>query len=242
MHRRHDAQRQNIIDSLDHLIFQLYCLSFFLAPALLPLLCRIFSHYREADSKLSLRAWFILLCLSNLPSFWSHVRDGAAEGRAIVLDFVGMGYVPSKLHLLLLDVFIVLLQMVLTTISYEKSLQSSSPSAIADTSLSAPTAATASQPSTSSSEEEMPKHRRHEPVWIVDLHIRHIISRLREPAPQRSEAHSILPLPNTTPLFIPLHLRAIMRRREDGRRRVQSQSDQVNDVADTAVVPTMPGG
>ncbi|KAI6121686.1 hypothetical protein F5141DRAFT_529829 [Pisolithus sp. B1] len=216
MHRRHDAQRQNIIDSLDHLIFQLYCLSFFLAPALLPLFCRVFSHYREASFKLPLRAWFILLCLSNLPSFWSHARDGAADGRAIVLDFVGMGYVPSKLHLLLLDVFIVALQMVLATISYEKSLHASSPSAIPDTLLSTPTASITPLPSTSS-EEEMPKHGGHEPAWVVDLHVRHIINRLREPAPSRSEAQSMLPVPNTTPLPIPLHLRAIMRRREDGR-------------------------
>ncbi|KAI6040345.1 hypothetical protein EDC04DRAFT_1536992 [Pisolithus marmoratus] len=242
MHRRHDAQRQDIIDSLDHLIFQLYCVSFFLAPALLPLLCRVFSHYREADSKLSLRAWFILLCLSNLPSFWLHARDGAAEGRAIVLDFVGMGYVPSKLHLLLLDVFIVLLQMVLTTISYEKSLRSSSPSAIANMSLPTPAASTAPLPATSSVEEEMSKYTGHEPMWIVDLRIRHIISHLREPAPSGSETNSMLPLPNTTPLPIPVHLRAIMRRREDGRRRVQTQSDQVNDMAGTRVSTNMPGG
>lgn len=216
MHRRHDAQRQNIIDSLDHLIFQLYCLSFFLAPALLPLFFRVFSHYREANCKLSLRAWFILLCLSNLPSFWSHARDGAAEGRAIVLDFVGMGYVPSKLHLLLLDVFIVVLQMVLATISHEKSLHASSPSASPDTLLPTPMASTLPLPFTSS-EEDVPKNGGHEPAWVVDLRIRHIISRLREPAPSRSEAYSMLPLPNTTPLPIPLHLRAIMRRREDGR-------------------------
>lgn len=216
MHRRHDAQRQNIIDSLDHLIFQLYCLSFFLAPALLPLFFRVFSHYREASCKLSLRAWFILLCLSNLPSFWSHARDGAAEGRAIVLDFVGMGHVPSKLHLLLLDVFIVVLQMVLATISHEKSLHASSPSASPDTLLPTPMASTPPLPFTSS-EEDVPKNGGHEPAWVVDLRIRHIISRLREPAPSRSEAYSMLPLPNTTPLPIPLHLRAIMRRREDGR-------------------------
>lgn len=46
---------------------------------------------REDDSKMSLRVWFLLLCASNIPSFWSHAKDGASEGRAIILDFVGMG-------------------------------------------------------------------------------------------------------------------------------------------------------
>ena len=66
------------------------------ALALLPLLCRVAGQFvsykhREVDSKLSLRVWFLLLCVSNLPSFWSHTRDSPTEGRAIVLDFVGVG-------------------------------------------------------------------------------------------------------------------------------------------------------
>jgi hypothetical protein len=84
------------LTQLDTLMLQLYTLSFFLSPSLLPLLCRLacqFTSYkpREVDPKLSLRVWFFLLCASNVPSFWSHARDGATEARAVILDFVGMG-------------------------------------------------------------------------------------------------------------------------------------------------------
>ncbi|KAL4073988.1 hypothetical protein J3A83DRAFT_4232803 [Scleroderma citrinum] len=230
MHRRYDAQRQSIIDSLDNLIFQLYSLSFFLAPAVLPLLCRVASQFvsykpREVDSKLSLRVWFLLLCVSNLPSFWSHARGGATEGRAIILDFVGVGYPPTKLHLLLLDVFILLLQIILTTISYEKSLHISSPSTIPDALLPIPTSPVSSASSRSSMDDETSKHSRYELPWIIDVRMRHIISRLYGPAPSTSETHATLPLPNTTPLPIPFHLRAIIRRR--------GQTHQDNAIVDT---------
>ncbi|KAG6330812.1 hypothetical protein ID866_8276 [Astraeus odoratus] len=230
MHKRYDGQRQNIIDSLDNLLFQLYSLSFFLAPALLPFICRVASQFmsykpREVDSKLSLRVWFLLLCASNLPSFWSHARDGASEGRFIILDFVGAGYLPSKLHLLLLDVFILLLQMVLTTISYEKSLYSSS-STVPDVLLPTVSSPTISPLSTSLTDNETTKRGHQETPWVIDLRVRHIISRLREPAPPLPENAATLPLPNTTPLPVPFHLRAFMRYREDARRRTQTQLPQ----------------
>lgn len=188
------------------------------ALALLPLLCRVAGQFvsykpREVDSKLSLRVWFLLLCASNLPSFWSHTRGSPTEGRAIVLDFVGVGYPPTKLHLLLLDAFILLLQIILTTISYEKSLHLSSPSTVPDALLPAPASPVAFPSSGSSMENETAKRSHHESPWILDLRLRHIINRLHEPAPPTPETHATLPLPNTTPLPIPFHLRAIMRRR-----------------------------
>ena len=89
------------LDQLDNLIFQLYTLSFFLSPTLLPLLCRVASQFvfykpRELDPKLSLRVWFLLLFVSNVPSFWFHIRDGATESRAVILDFVGLGEFPCS--------------------------------------------------------------------------------------------------------------------------------------------------
>lgn len=119
MHKRHDAQRQHIIDSvrfmsfctlcmkltlglgwvtqLHDLLFHLHAVSFFLAPSLVPLvtraMCCQFLCYkpREIDPKVSLRSWFLLTFFLNFPSFWLHAREGAVEGRTVVLDFVGMG-------------------------------------------------------------------------------------------------------------------------------------------------------
>lgn len=249
MRKRYDAQRQNIIESLDNLIFQLYSVSFFLAPALLPLLCRVASQFmsfkpREDDSKMSLRVWFLLLCASNIPSFWSHAKDGASEGRAIILDFVGMGYLPSKSHLLLLDTFIVFLQMVLTTISYERSLRSSLPSTVPDALLPPPTPLppVTSISASSSREDETPKTGQHEPPVVIDLRIQHIIDRLCEPTPP-VDTNATLPLPNTTSLPITSHLRTMIRRRDDPRRQTQTEHRQANTVIDTETsVALFPGG
>ncbi|KIJ61336.1 hypothetical protein HYDPIDRAFT_116103 [Hydnomerulius pinastri MD-312] len=236
MHKRHDVQRQHIIDSLDNLIFQLYSLSYFLSPALLPLLCRLASQFisykpREVDPKLSLRVWFLVLCTSNVPSFWSHARDGATEGRVVILDFVGMGYLPSKTHLILLDILILCFQMVLTAISYEKSLHLSSPSTIPDLLSPPPTSQDASPPPTPTLDgdddgQKYTAQHNHEPPFIVDLRLRHVFNRLRNPTPVMSDTDSAsLPLPNTTPTPISMHLRAIVRRRVEARRRAQETED-----------------
>ncbi|KAH0827803.1 hypothetical protein J3R83DRAFT_3428 [Lanmaoa asiatica] len=251
MHKRHDVQRQHIIDSLDNLIFQLYTLSFFLSPTLLPLLCRVTSQFifykpRELDPKLSLRVWILLLCASNAPSFWSHARDGAAEGRAVILDFVGMGgylltrtrqpahtdtgYPPSKLHLVLLDTLIFCLQMLLTTISFEISVRLSSLSDLDSSAI--PSSPALSPPRTPSLEidrgdgDDRKYAHHHTPTMIIDLRFHHLINRLRNPIPLASDADlTTLPLPNTTPTPLSMHLRAIVRRREEARRRVPDQSD-----------------
>ena len=116
MHKRYDAQRQHIIDSVSflldfanvaiyllmshkfhNLLYHLHAVSFFLAPSLVPLftraICSQFLCYkpREVDPKVSLRSWLLLTFILNIPSFWLHAREGAVEGRTVVLDFVGMG-------------------------------------------------------------------------------------------------------------------------------------------------------
>ncbi|KAF9241524.1 hypothetical protein BU15DRAFT_87118 [Melanogaster broomeanus] len=248
MHKRHDVQRQHIIDSLDNLMSQLYTLSFFLSPALLPLLCRLaiqFISYkpREVDPKLSLRVWFFLLCASNVPSFWSHARDHATDGRVVILDFVGMGYLPSKLHLILLDTFILCLHMVRTTISYEKSLHLSSPSTIPDLLSPFPISPTVSPPSTPTLErdhEDGPKYSpQNAPPMIIDLRLRHIINRLRNPpSPVSDIDQTALPLPNTTSSPSSMHLRAIVTLQEELRRRAQGQSDRVGNTDSTGTGDT----
>ncbi|KAG6372336.1 hypothetical protein JVT61DRAFT_7776 [Boletus reticuloceps] len=251
MHKRHDVQRQHVIDSLDNLIFQLYTLSFFLSPTLLPLLCRVATQFifykpRDLDPKLSLRVWFLLLCASNTPSFWSHVTDGATEGRAVVLDFVGMGYLPSKAHLVSLDTLILCLQLLLTAISFEISLHSSSPS---DSESSAIPSSPAVSPPVSPAleidrDDDDRKYSHHHNTMIIDLRFHHLINRLRNPIPLVSHVNlTTLPLPNTTPTPLSIHLRAILRRREEARRRVTDQPDpaETADSPRTEDVGRIPG-
>ncbi|KAH7927133.1 hypothetical protein BV22DRAFT_1111267 [Leucogyrophana mollusca] len=224
MHKRHDAQRQHIIDSLDNLVSQLYAVSFFLFPSLLPLVCRVVCQLfcckpREWDPKLSLRIWFAILLLLNVPSIWSHATEGTVEGRTVILDFVGLGYQPSKPHLLLLDTLILLLQILLTTISYERSLHLSSPSTLPDN----------LQPHTPSSptmDDHPPKSHSNERAHVLDLRVAPILMRLRSAAPEVSEGTSdFLPLPNTTQLSLPFRLRVPLTRGSERQRRSQAQTD-----------------
>ena len=81
---------------LTSLLYQLQTVSFLLSPRLWPFLCRLatqfqFSRPREIDSQRSLRFWFILIVLVNIQCFYQHAFNGAAEGRSIILDFVGVG-------------------------------------------------------------------------------------------------------------------------------------------------------
>ncbi|KAH7913897.1 hypothetical protein BJ138DRAFT_1170997 [Hygrophoropsis aurantiaca] len=227
MPKRHDAQRHHIIDSLDNLISQLHAVSFFLFPSLLPLVCRVVCQFfcykpREWDPKVSLRVWFVVLCLFNIPSVWSHATEASIEGRSVILDFVGLGYQPSKLHLLLLDALIILLQVILTTISYERSLHLSSPATIPDTLQPPSTSATAE----ASMEDEPYKVHNNERVHVLDLRITSIITRLRNPAPEVIESISdSLPLPNTTQLRFPFRFRASLTRGSDRQRLVQSETE-----------------
>jgi hypothetical protein len=112
MHRQTYAQRLHIINSVsssltpsavvlipyqfDALLYQLHVLSFFLSPSLWSLCCRILSQIqctkpRTFDPNRSLRFWYLLIILLNATSFWHHAVEGAAVGKAVVLDFVGMG-------------------------------------------------------------------------------------------------------------------------------------------------------
>lgn len=149
----------------------------------------------------------------------------------------GTGYLPSKLHLVLLDTLILCLQMLLTTISFEISLRLSS---LPDPESSAiPSSPALSPPSTPTLEmdrdddDDRKYSHHHTPIMIIDLRFRHLINRLRNPIPLVSNVDlTTLPLPNTTPTPLSMHLRAILRRREEARRRVPDQSDSA-ETADT---------
>lgn len=58
-------------------------------------MCRIIAQFqcsrpRELDSNRSLRFFYVLVVLLNLVGVVKHANYGVADGRALVLDFVGM--------------------------------------------------------------------------------------------------------------------------------------------------------
>ncbi|KAF8219927.1 hypothetical protein L208DRAFT_1426969 [Tricholoma matsutake] len=243
MHKRYHTQRQHIIHSFDALLYQLHTLSFILSPSIWSFVCRLVSQVQcskprdlDATASRSLRFFFFNILFFNAPSLWYHATQGAAEGRAVVLDFVGLAYVPSKLQLLRLDVFIIFLQMVLTTIAYEASLFESSAEPdthdmllpIPDSPMlsPAPLSESTSRYSTPLSAIISEHTKSYFPTsasqYVIDLRIAPIIARLRNPPPPPRAATSdtSLPLPNTTPWHFPRGMRMLMRgsqtRREGG--------------------------
>jgi len=111
MSKRFYAQRQHIIASvrlnlffmnafiifskLDILLYQLHALSFFLSPSLFLSFCRLVAQFicskpRELDPERALRFFYAICLLLNLPSICIHLLRGVVEGRAIILDFIGM--------------------------------------------------------------------------------------------------------------------------------------------------------
>ncbi|KAI0300985.1 hypothetical protein B0F90DRAFT_1810222 [Multifurca ochricompacta] len=124
MHIRYATQRQHIVDSLDTLLYQLHVLSFFLAPSIITLFARAagqfqLSHPREFGPRRTLRFRFLLIAIFNSTGIWNHIFTRAQDGRSVVLDFVGMASTPSRTQLLLLDLLIITLSVIVTTIAYE---------------------------------------------------------------------------------------------------------------------------
>ena len=80
---------------------------------------------------------------------------------------------------------------------------------------------------------------------IIDLRIRHLISHLRNPVPLVSRMDpTTLPLPNTTPVPLSMHLRAmLLSRREEARRHVTEHSDPAETISSpgTEDVGRIPG-
>ena len=220
---------------LDTLLYQLHTLSFFLSPSLLLYFCRIIAQFlcykpRELDSQRSLSFFYATTVLLNLPSMWSHSTRGPAEGRALVLDFVGLcafpisdfsvllshrclAYSPSKLQLCCLDLFILCFQLLLTTIAYETSIYYSTDDPHAE-GLALPHTSTFSIPSPndgftdsffSSSQIKQATWSTNPLPLVMDLRFRSVLNHLRNsPRSLRTTQHeSVLPLPNTTPFILP---------------------------------------
>jgi len=205
---RYYAQRRHIIHSIDGLCYQLFALSFLLAPSLLQLVARTtsqfqFSRPRDLDSHRSLRFWVFIICCANTGSVLNHVTyrpSDMASRRGLVLDFIGMASIPSKTQLLTLDLLIISLQLILLCIAYETSLSRAMPPETRD-----PLSPSDSTPTELGNEtSSFFKPDRNLPV--LHLRLRPTIRRILDPPPETpssSSDSSNLPLPNTTPFIFP---------------------------------------
>lgn len=143
----------------------------------------------------------------NFPSIWDHTLFGAAKGPSIILDFVGLPYQPSRLHVLLLDFVILMFSLVLVTISHEHSLPTSNAAQAVSSVLDH------HEPS-----EDDDSFKADAMSYIIDLRLGPIVDRIRNPtSPQTTEParEELLPLPNTMPTELRNSLRMLMRARED---------------------------
>ncbi|KAJ8521974.1 hypothetical protein ONZ45_g1333 [Pleurotus djamor] len=185
---------------------------------------------REFDASRSLRFFFLGAVFFNASTFWFHARDGASEGRSIILDFVGMSFKPSKLQLLSLDLLILFLQLTLTNIAYEASLSEADANEDALAPLPSPTHLQI--PSASSIKLDDSDPPAIESPYILDLRFSTTIARLRKSAPPPSSGSNsndtLLPLPNTTPWPLPTSLRMMVRANAQARRLAQAQVTRDN--------------
>ncbi|KAF5393263.1 hypothetical protein D9757_000625 [Collybiopsis confluens] len=224
MPRRYHAQRKHIIHALDALSYQLFCLSFYLSPSLLNILFRIAAQLictttRDFSPKLSLGGFFFFPLFSNSFSLWNHL-SGPTEGRAVILDFVGLAYTPSKFQLLFVDFSIILLQLLLTVISFEMHTPEGNTEDSPDYLLPTPTSPIPSFPTfTDHKAFESPNN---EPRYILDIRLSYIIARLwrAPPMSRTSTQDTLIPFPNTTSWPVPMSLimRTAGRRRRDTER------------------------
>ncbi|OSX66352.1 hypothetical protein POSPLADRAFT_1133296 [Postia placenta MAD-698-R-SB12] len=259
MHR-YEGQRKHIIQSLESVLYQLHALSFILSPSIWIYLARVTSQFqfarpRSIDPKGSLRFWFFLIFLFQFGAVWSHAQEGSTHSRPLVLDFVGMGTAPSKLHLLLLDFLIIFLEVLLTTTAWETSYLDAMPPSTPDALLPASPTHPASISSTSDQPFKHVEAREHEyePPYVIDLRLSTIIDRLRNPPlpPTReTSTYDLIPLPNTTSLPISGGLRMLLRARQQlqerarsaERRRGRDNTSAERREEDTDSRQTVPGG
>ncbi|KAF7288717.1 hypothetical protein HMN09_01377700 [Mycena chlorophos] len=195
MQKRLYAQRKHIIQSLDGLCYQLHVLAFFStntdAFPLSTLLIRLLSQSqcskpRELHPGSSLRAFCAVLVFLNLIIIWNHATSTVAD-KFIILDFIGAAFVPSKLRVISLDVFLLFLQTLTAILSYD-------------------TALAKDRDGDYESETEPVSPSPHKPsAYVLDLHFSTVVAHLRAPRPPaaRERGADGLPLPNTTPWPLP---------------------------------------
>lgn len=165
------------------------------------------------------------------------------------LCYVTLASTPTKLHLLCIDFTIIVLNMVLTTIAWETSLQAAMPTDTPDPLLPIPTSSTPDTTVVFSADED-DAHKPetpHESPYVIDLRIGHIYRRLRNPAPpppeQELSPDDLLPLPNTTPWQLTNTLHILIRARARARQRARAEGDaQRERGGEERDSRTVPGG
>jgi len=170
---------------------------------------------------LRLSTLYLLCLLSNLPALWTHAWEGATESRALILDFVGMGFRPSRLHLFILDILILFLHLLLLTISYENALGTLHQASSEPSLPISPFPDDVTTPLAAMNTDES-KVRTNKRDYVLDLRWEDVWNRLCRPAPVsatgRSSISDVLPLPITAQLGLPanpfLSLPIIRRERE----------------------------
>ncbi|KAK7472906.1 hypothetical protein VKT23_001013 [Stygiomarasmius scandens] len=213
MPQRYHAERKHIIRSIDALLYQLYCLSYYLSPSMFALLLRLSAQVMCKNPRIlfptfPLGAFLLLLSGFNGFNLYHHITQGAVEGGAIILDFVGLAYSPSKLQLLTVDLSILLMQSLLLIISFDMYTPSSNAEQTSDTSLpsSSDSPLPASSPTSNSFlKTYMSRDKASEPPdtstpYVIDLHFTPLLGRLRSipPVARPDSTDSLLPLPSTT--------------------------------------------
>ncbi|KAJ3772125.1 hypothetical protein EV361DRAFT_877878 [Lentinula raphanica] len=253
MPRRYHAQRKHIIQALDALLYQIFCFSFYLSPSMFGLSLRLCTQLicattRELSPTLSLGSFLFFPLLCNSFSLWNHVTVGPTEGRAVVLDFVGLAYVPSKFQLLFVDSSILFLQLLLTIISFEIHTPESSTGESNDYLLPTPASPIPPLLPTSASLEASFANQKvfdspdNEPQYIVDIRFSSILARLRHAPSISRNANSqdtLIPFPNTTSWPIPMTvlMRMAGRRRQGAERPAAPSRDTGQEDRDNMTVP-----
>ncbi|KAK0226199.1 hypothetical protein IW262DRAFT_749703 [Armillaria fumosa] len=239
MPTRYHAQRMHIVSSLDTLLYQLHALSFFLSPSIWALFCRYFMQQQcvrprdfDTHTPRSLGVWLGLIAVINTFSIYPHATEGASQGRAVILDFIGLDYVPSKLQLLSLDLFIMCLQMLLVFIAYEihvientDAVDTLLPSSNSTTLPLSTSTAQPFEPSKAASSTSYPH--------VMEITFSQFLRRLRETPPNnQTNRRDGLPMPNLTPWS--LRMRAM-------RTRTRINLEERRDEDTTPVPRTVPG-
>ncbi|THU95663.1 hypothetical protein K435DRAFT_966314 [Dendrothele bispora CBS 962.96] len=219
MPQRYHAERKHIMQSLDALLYQLFSISYFLSPSMFALLLRLSAQImcknpRELFPTFPLGAFLLLLLCFNGFSLYHHITQGAVEGGAIILDFVGLAHPPSKFQLLIVDFSIFSIQALFIIISFDMHTSSMDE----DNLLPVPSLPTPSPTSNSFLKTYMSKDKGPEPPntftpYVMDLQFAPLLRRLRStpPTARTYPDDSLLPLPTTTTWPMPTGMSLLAR-------------------------------
>lgn len=113
-------------------------------------------------------------------------------------------FTPSKPQLVLLDLLLLVLSVILTTIAYDTSYVLASRKDIIDPLAATPTTPFFSGPVLSTNSPSTPRSAADDTRLVIDFHLSNIVTHLRNPPPppeQGPSSNDLLPMPNTASLL-----------------------------------------